>query len=1212
MTAQDYKTFSYRFDSKGLIARAPADNLPPGFYANVENLESRIEGAFSSRYGRVAITASPGTKVNTPLPAAVHSLSRLKSLNNLDGTANTYRYAGAGSSLYRRQGDAPGAYSLILTGLSGKRFSTIDYRPSFSSYPYLFLADALKMVKDNGSGVTRWGIFRPATPVKASLESPTFIANFEASEGWVSDGIPISVDSLIATTLTNSVSGPGVATITPASMANIRKNALLTIDTGANAEVVRVNTIADYSFGTVCLKAHTAGIPISSNVEAGSFPSASTSNFYEVKSIDLSVQGTAALVNTGAADIIRLGMLLNGNVGTYNPVYPTTLMNGWSSHEGAYEEGQSQHFGWGTGSADAYSSPELAYDGNDATYAGSSIHHSHGYAGCIWSFSYTGNSPKNLILRILSEVPTSGGARSAGIWYSLDAGLTWKQIYNDASRAKQWDTIVLPTDQDLNQVQVMAFLDAHDNMDHRVYEIEASAAVDNVRLAFDVGDGSFVDYYESIASVPSLGTYQDVDFLRSSFVNHGAAGSQGHNWANVVRVRITVTSGGEMNVGFDDLYLSPAGGPDVTGGSAYDYRVTLFDIDTGDESPPTPIVIEVDRQWPENQPMQVTWDAFDANFYGAFTHYRVYRRGGSLPTGWILISEVPFGTNSLLDTLSDEAIASKSMLEIDNYPPLTSTLRVPVDTVTSQAIGVGTQTIAVASTDKITTHQELTIDAMLTEETVVVQAVDSVNKTITAYFQLPHLAGARVYGQATYGKPCSFVSLAFERAWFSGDPENPGRLYYSKKGRVASCPPQNYIDLSSPGDPIIGHLETGGYLWVSTMSTWYRVFSPSGGAAYVQNAGVSQTVSGTAPQSIKTGSRHGMVSPFLFAKVANDVVYEAFDGIYSLQGEEVSKMLQWLFRDEADGPLSPMDRTQVDSQVFGFEKNEVFISYLNKLTQRKRIIFSQRDMRWRNDDVAATAMLYEEDTGNLVIGRADGMIFQDRVGDVDNEGYAAGAAISAPIALNLQTTAMDLGKPKNDKNWNEFTLDANTHGEAVNISLLFDNATTPLSLGTVQTSRREQVQLKVNNGEGYLSRNVSINVTGAAGARVDLFELHIRALIEAEARKSYDSYWQDDGTAEWKLYKQGYFTYRSSRPVTGVIYFDGVMNPAFSFSLPASANRHVALVRLGAPPARPAFKAKLRRVVLTSTEDFYLFPDSHLEAKPVISGKGYGKIPLNL
>ena len=123
----------------------------------------------SSRLGRIPITATSGGTVPAPLPDTnVHTLARLKGV-----AGNTWRYAGAGQNIYRIAGDAPGAYGLVTTPneMSGNRFSAATYRPSFSSFPYIFFADSNVMLKDNGLflPLQQMGIFPPVIPVGAQI-----------------------------------------------------------------------------------------------------------------------------------------------------------------------------------------------------------------------------------------------------------------------------------------------------------------------------------------------------------------------------------------------------------------------------------------------------------------------------------------------------------------------------------------------------------------------------------------------------------------------------------------------------------------------------------------------------------------------------------------------------------------------------------------------------------------------------------------------------------------------------------------------------------------------------------------------------------------------------------------------------------------------------------------------------------------------------------
>jgi len=211
----------------------------------------------------------------------------------------------------------------------------------------------------------------------------------------------------------------------------------------------------------------------------------------------------------------------DATVTTLNAYYPSTDTNGWSAnqHVGSYEGGVAQGYSFGLGgSVSAYTNPGNVADGDDSTYAYASGQHTHTYYGCVWKFSTAGSPPANAVLNILSEVPLDGtdgqsvNQRSAGIWYSLDAGSSWTQIYDVPQRNKQWDIIPLPDGQDFGNIRVMAFLDAHDDMYQKIYSINIQASIPGSgQITLQVGRNYYLVYGNSVDS-----SYSDVSPISAS------------------------------------------------------------------------------------------------------------------------------------------------------------------------------------------------------------------------------------------------------------------------------------------------------------------------------------------------------------------------------------------------------------------------------------------------------------------------------------------------------------------------------------------------------------------------------------------------------------------------------------------------------------------------------------------------------------------------
>jgi hypothetical protein len=161
---------------------------------------------------------------------------------------------------------------------------------------------------------------------------------------------------------------------------------------------------------------------------------------------------------------------------------PSVTLNGWGpgEHEAMYEGGVDLGYTWGTdsGTTHSYGSPGYATDGNFSSAANVGYRHTHKYAGCIWTFDAI-TLASTSYLNIFSEVPAygPGSLRSARIDYTLDGGATWNELYDAPIRARQWDHVTLSAGQDTTAIQVMAFLDSHDDMAHAVYDIHIGTAV---------------------------------------------------------------------------------------------------------------------------------------------------------------------------------------------------------------------------------------------------------------------------------------------------------------------------------------------------------------------------------------------------------------------------------------------------------------------------------------------------------------------------------------------------------------------------------------------------------------------------------------------------------------------------------------------------------------------------------------------------------------
>ena len=493
-------------------------------------------------------------------------------------------------------------------------------------------------------------------------------------------------------------------------------------------------------------------------------------------------------------------------------------------------------------------------------------------------------------------------------------------------------------------------------------------------------------------------------------------------------------------------------------------------------------------------------------------------------------------------------------------------------------------------------NQQITVDTGNNQEIVVVQSVTAT--TFTAYFQLAHSISTPISASTRQGHAVNLMTVAFDIAWFAGDGDNPNRLYYSKTTNPEAVPPENWIEIGTPADPIMATVFFSGQLFVLTQSRIYRVIIPYAGAT---------------PTPYPTASRHGLFANFAFCISEGLIPYLSKDGIYIFQGsvsQYATEVIEWLFADKEPnlGPVPAQAPATAQNTIMAFTKNEFYVSYLDVNGTQRRVSYDFKANRWRNDDVPATAMFYEEDTDELVIGDQLGMIYRDRRGDsyVSPNFSHGGSFFNAPINISLQTGAQDQGLPNNDKSYNELTLDMDCP-DPVNISLIFDDGKlAPLVVATnVTTIGRQRVYFPINAGVGQVSKNVILLISGGVGITgpAHFYYWHIKAAVEAEWRESFDSYFLKQGTDRFKVWKQCWVEYVAPDPagITFSVYTEGSTTPTFTFNVPQTTVRTSKRIRF------PATKAKIWRVIGTSPSKFRLYSESFVEYKEVNTASGYQK-----
>ena len=267
---------------------------------------------------------------------------------------------------------------------------------------------------------------------------------------------------------------------------------------------------------------------------------------------------------------------------------------------------------------------------------------------------------------------------------------------------------------------------------------------------------------------------------------------------------------------------------------------------------------------------------------------------------------------------------------------------------------------------------------------------------------------------------------------------------------------------------------------------------------------------------------------------------------------------------------------------------------------RHRVILHTQYKRWRNDDLDVQSMILEADTNTLVFGDSEGLVRIDRQDQAYDEANNAGVLFEDPIAINLQSPFSDQGEPSITKSYQELTLDINTGGQMLTVTLQFEDGEESFVIGTVNTTERQKVNFILNEGLGYEYYKISLQLTGEVSAFVYIYQCSVKWLPLAKTRKSIDTFELRLGTDESKVAKQVYWEFTSEADIEFEVYYDDAATPGFTFTLPNSNGvRNALRTRL------PAISFRMIRFIGTCAEDFQIWESSKIEFKPLCQGKGY-------
>jgi hypothetical protein len=464
-----------------------------------------------------------------------------------------------------------------------------------------------------------------------------------------------------------------------------------------------------------------------------------------------------------------------------------------------------------------------------------------------------------------------------------------------------------------------------------------------------------------------------------------------------------------------------------------------------------------------------------------------------------------------------------------------------------------------------------------------------------------------VTGIQNLNTPLSFIWGQFDRRVLGcGEPSRPDAVYFSKQGNADQWPPQNWVTVSTPSDPM-----QAGCVYNT------RCFAFSKERMYELVPGLQ---SGVTFSPFPTPCTHGLISPWGLCSY-DRVYFVSKDGVYATTGgPEVSIVendIKPLFPTK-DGPgrsihgYEAVDLSQPSFIRLSAHNDEVYFTYKGTDTGTlQTLVYDIRKNRWRAAQYTPPALTFYSEPGtqsSLLLGGSDGDFYQTTFG-TDN---------GQPIPVLLRTGAHDQGTPLSQKEYGNVVFDLDPGGaddtNPVIITPYINGERVAESAINVTGTGRQQVPLSLNDIFAYnLEFEVSWNRTdaGVSGTPVVpvLYQYDILWKPEPTRLTHWEARENSYNMAGYGHLRDGYLGLRSDTTSILSFYLDGSATPFYSVTLASTAGQRKKVFF-----ALPANKFKVVRITLNSTSasiPFRLYEqDCEFRLKQWLSPLGYRTIPM--
>lgn len=1061
---------------RGMNISLPSDRLPGDFFQYAQNVRSYVLGEWRQRPGLSNIAVMPDN-------GAIYFIGRIN--DNLAGTFR--RIVGTSNGNVYVDDAAHTSFSSVDSGFSGKKYTSVISRPDRSPRPFMFIGSDTRNSKFSTTGArTEWGIAAPLNPptIEEQGLSYALIDNCNANTGWsTTNGTnPPADTNRVNTTVTAilyNTGSTGIASIVPASSANINAGMLLTItQVPGSAE----ETIVDEVYPPIA----------NTTIAAINYDSGSTGPCTIVLTAPSTGLQRNSIVFIDSTEYVRVLSVTVGPDGipsfrasTTNTFVATDTVNGVPSFR---------------------CSLDLTHN-SSSTITSDFLQVTATAAGLV---TVTKTASLNLAVANISEGGLGAnrpiqsddffhiGIRGrfeflteVQIRFDVDASTNdfTRNFFFITLRQPDLQGVITRTQQGITAQQTQIQRDQIDSfvksqLEDRGFEISDQQffglgdvmrdQLDSVNKA--VGSGFFIGEDNSPVSLPGdSGDQQWTELFLPITAFQRVGTDETRTWANVAAIQITFQTTSNVAFGFDDMWVGGTHGPDTNDLPGYHYVFRARNTSTGSMSNPSP---------PNRSPVfsrrRLVNVTVPTHPDAQVDRIDIFRIGGTLADYHLVGSVAPNTTFN--DVISDAVALRNPAVAFNKFKPWprpdlpkSGTCNV-VGTTVIQTGGDTFNTAWVRGTQIIINGRVYSFYTNPTSTTRVEINENGGNQTAVA-FQIPE---PLLDGQALPAVFGPYAGASGEFFFGVGDPTNPGYLYFTNGNDPESASDVNILELCSPSEKLMSGVVLDGIVFCySDKRSWRILPSFTGG----------ETGGGSFFYPQETAMGKGLAARYGIC-VGDAIYWVAFDGIYRSRGDAIEDLtgdsLAPLFHRDGtnttfSAPVSPISFTAVDEDEISltYSFDGLYFTYKGQDGLRYTFYYSFLTQGWMLDTTGVSSInrsareLRSQDADNVLVGLANGRLLSRSNTVFTDNGTA--------ISCRLWDREEVFGSLRGTGHVGDLMIDSNPSGATITPTLRYNSNALNDVLDTITGSARSQFVRDILNGDGRPARSAGLDLTWADG-----------------------------------------------------------------------------------------------------------------------------------